>query len=321
MGKPMIRTAPRAARQAAFILVWALLLLGAAAGFGGATASGQADDGGNFVADNALTHATYLASVIGARPAGSLGEQEAAGWLAGQFAALGYAVRVQPFTFTRAGQPIVGMNVIATKPGLRDYGAIYVGAHYDTVGFAPDIYGGPGAIDNASGVGVMLEGARLAATTFYSPTLNFIAFGAEEDYLVGSAHYVAQLPVRERVGAVGMLNLDCVGWGDVFNLIIAREVDRPFAESLAVDPDWIGRATFGASDHISFATVNIPAAFFNMARDGMPCGPGYHQQTDTADLLELPALQRSGAALVTALGSLAARSTPVHEVFLPLAFR
>ena len=124
----------------------------------GGTARGQAPGDGGFVAENALAHATYLASEIGERPAGTLGEQLAAGWLAAQFAELGYTVRVQPFTFNRLGQPLVGMNVIATKPGLPGYGAVYVGAHYDTVGIAPGFLGGPGAIDNASGVGVMLEG-------------------------------------------------------------------------------------------------------------------------------------------------------------------
>ena len=293
------------------VLVWSAV----------ATARGQATEGVDFAAENALVHATYLASEIGERPAGTLGEQQAAGWLAGQFAALGYNVRVQPFPFTRLGQPLVGMNVIATKPGLDGYGAVYVGAHYDTVGIAPGFLGGPGAIDNASGVGVMLEGARVAAAAFYTPTLHFIAFGAEEDYLVGSGRYVAQLSGRDRIGAVGMLNLDCVGWGDEFRLLIARAEDRAFAESLGVDPDWIGPAGWGASDHISFADVGIPAAFFNLQRDDLACGPGYHQQSDTAELLELPALQRAGDALVTALDTLAAQSAPIHDIYLPLAIR
>ena len=283
-----------------------------------ATARGQATDSVDFAAENALVHATYLASEIGERPAGTVGEQQAAGWLAGQFAALGYAVRIQPFPFNRLGQPLVGMNVIASKPGLPGYGAVYVGAHYDTVGIAPGFLGGPRPIDNASGVGVLLEGARIAAATFYTPTLHFIAFGAEEDFLVGSGHYVHELSARERVGAVGMLNLDCVGWGDEFQLIIARAEDRSFAESLGVDPDWLGTARWGASDHISFAAAGIPAAFFTFQRDDTVCGPGYHQQGDTADLLELPALLRAGEALVTALGSLASQATPRHDTYLPL---
>jgi hypothetical protein len=236
-------------------------------------ARGQAPAVVPFAAETALAHATYLASEIGERPAGTLGEQQAAGWLAGEFAALGYVVRVQPFPFNRLGQPLVGMNVIATKPGLPGYGAVYVGAHYDTVGIAPGFLGGPGAIDNASGVGVMLEGARLAAGAFYTPTLHFIAFGAEEDYLIGSGRFVNGLSGRERVAAVGMLNLDCVGWGDEFRLIIAREVDRPFAESLGVAPDWLGSERWGASDHLSFTAVGIPAAFFNLQRDDLVCGP------------------------------------------------
>jgi hypothetical protein len=287
----------------------------------GGTARGQAPPAVPFAAETARVHAAYLASEIGERPAGTLGEQQAAGWLAGQFAALGYAVRIQPFTFTRLGQPAVGMNVIATKPGLPSYGAVYVGAHYDTVGIAPGVLGGPGAIDNASGVGVMLEGARVAAAAVYTPTLHFIAFGAEEDYLVGSARFVSQLSGRDRIGAVGMLNLDCVGWGDEFHLIVARDEDLAFAEGLGVSPDWIGQNRWGASDHLSFTAVGIPAAFFNLRRDDLVCGPGYHRPGDTADLLELPALQRAGDALVTALDTLATQSTPIHDIYMPLTIR
>lgn len=297
----------------------ALVLLVAVLLFSTATARGQAPGEGGFVAENALAHATYLASEIGERPAGTLGEQLAAGWLAGQFAELGYTVRVQPFPFNRLGQPLVGMNVIATKPGLPGYGAVYVGAHYDTVGIAPNFLGGPGAIDNASGVGVLLEGARVAAGGSYTPTIHFIAFGAEEDYLVGSGRFVNGLSGRERAAAVGMLNLDCVGRGDEFRLLVAREQDRAFAEGLGVGADWLGSERWGASDHLSFASVGIPAAFFNVLRDDLVCGPGYHQQGDTADLLELPALQRAGDALLTALASLAAQSAPIHDIYLPLA--
>lgn len=69
------------------------------------------------------------------------------------------------------------MDAIATKSGLPGYGAVYVGAHYDTVGIAAGVLGGPGAIDNVLGVGVMLEGARVAAVVSYTPTLHFIVFG------------------------------------------------------------------------------------------------------------------------------------------------
>ncbi len=169
----------------------------------------------------ALAVATQLAATIGERPAGSLGEQKAAGWLAGQFAGLGYEVQVQAYPLSRFGASVAGMNVVATKAGAPDYGTIYIGAHYDTVyRLNNGPYGGPGANDNASGTGVLLELARVVAGDAFSPTLKFIAFGAEEDGLVGSRFYVNTMPFVERMQAEGMLNLDCVGLGEVLNLYL-----------------------------------------------------------------------------------------------------
>lgn len=144
----------------------------------------------------ALAHATHLAATIGPRPAGSTGEQQAAAWLATQFTNLGYVVTVEPFVFSRRGAQTVGMNVVAVKAGQPDYGTIYLGAHYDAV---PQPVGVPGANDNASGVGVLVEAARILAEQPISPTLTLIAFGAEEDQLVGSHAYVAQLSAINRL--------------------------------------------------------------------------------------------------------------------------
>ncbi|MCB0051102.1 MAG: M20/M25/M40 family metallo-hydrolase, partial [Caldilinea sp.] len=183
-----------------------------------------------FDPDRALDHARYLSETIGDRPAGSTGEQAAAGWIAARFEELGYTVRVQPFNFYSEGQLRIGMNVIATRTGQAGYGTIYAGAHYDTVKRIAGIdYGGPGANDNASGVGVLLEAARVLATETVTPTLTFVAFGAEELGLTGSRYYVSTLPPWEWVQAESMVNFDCVGIGDQLILYVDREQDKAFA--------------------------------------------------------------------------------------------
>jgi len=269
----------------------------------------------------ALDHARYLSETIGDRPAGSTGEQAAARWLAARFAELGYTVHEQPFTFSNGGQHTVGLNVIATRQGQAGYGTLYAGAHYDTVRRIPGTdYGGPGANDNASGVGVLLETARIMATETVTPTLTFIAFGAEELGLTGSNHYVATMPAWERAQAESMLNFDCVGIGDELILLVDREIDRSFAAALPVAPDAIERTESGTSDQSSFANAGIPAVFFFMEReDTGSCGPNYHRPTDTFDTLELAAVERTGKAAVDALRYLAATAQPsaVHLVFLP----
>jgi hypothetical protein len=265
----------------------------------------------DFDSDRTLAHAYHLSETIGDRPGGSVGEQVSAGWLAGQFAALGYDVRIQPFPLHRYGNPLIGMNVIATREGLPGYGVLYAGAHYDTVerisGFD---YGGPGANDNASGVGVLLELAQLYAAIPLTPTLTLIAFGGEEDGLAGSRHFVRQLPVGARFLAQGMLNFDCVGVGDELHLYYQGESDREFAEALPVDADQIQRLRSGSSDHVSFSDNGIPAVLFSIYTPGNPCGPHYHRPSDTHDTLERAAIERTGRAAVQALQHLMETATP-----------
>ena len=67
-------------------------------------------------------------------------------------------------------------NVIATKRGGHiPHERVIVLAHFDTVA------GSPGADDNASGVAVMLEIARLLARFNFERTLHFIAVNLEEN--------------------------------------------------------------------------------------------------------------------------------------------
>lgn len=291
-----------------------LLLLGL-----GVPASATAQEA--FDPDHALDRARYLAESIGDRPAGSRGEQEAAGWLAARFAELGYSVRVQPFAFSTEGQQRTGMNVIATRPGQAGYGIIYAGAHYDTVKRIPGFdYGGPGANDNASGVGVLLEAARIMAAETVTPTLTFVAFGAEELGLTGSRYYVSTLPAWEWAQSDSMVNFDCVGIGDDLILYVDREKDKVLAAALPVAPEAIERLAGGASDQASFAEAGIPAVLFSMEREGTgPCGPNYHRATDTFDTLERAAIERAGQAAVDALRYLVTSAAPreTHLAFLP----
>jgi Zn-dependent M28 family amino/carboxypeptidase len=76
-------------------------------------------------------------------------------------------------------------NVVALPSGVRGPTTL-VAAHYDSV---PDC---PGADDNASGLSVMLEVARLLAGGRRALRVGFVAFNAEEDGLLGSRDFVAE---------------------------------------------------------------------------------------------------------------------------------
>lgn len=296
------------------MLVWLAVVLASP------VALRSADGSEAFDAARALANATHLAGTIGERAAGTPGEAAAGMWLADQFSALGYDVVRQPFRVVRFAVPYTATNIIAEKPGLPGYGILFVGAHYDTrfpIDNSP--LHGPGANDNASGTGVLLEAARVVAGESFSPTVRFIAFSAEEDGLVGSYYHVAHLSLAERLRAEGMLNLDCVGIGSSFQVLVRDEAHLPFAQGLGIVADKTAVESGAMSDHVPFAAAGIPAAFLFMEPELPPCGPDYHQVTDTPDKLEVAALARTGNALVGALRTVAAQAQPreVHFQFLP----
>ncbi|HZG53068.1 MAG TPA: M20/M25/M40 family metallo-hydrolase [Pyrinomonadaceae bacterium] len=96
---------------------------------------------------------------------------------------------------------------------------VVIGAHYDHLG-----RGGQGSLaaheggihhgadDNASGVAGLLELARTFAKERKSVrrTMVFIAFGGEEEGLLGSSYYVRN-PSRPLAQTVAMINLDMIG--------------------------------------------------------------------------------------------------------------
>lgn len=98
--------------------------------------------------------------------------EQAADYLSESLRSLGYGMSEQ--LFLDNGRSF--RNVIASRPGLRlPEERIAVLAHYDTVA------GTPGADDNASGVAVMLETARVLAGLSFERTIQFIGVCLEEN--------------------------------------------------------------------------------------------------------------------------------------------
>ncbi|MFQ5544129.1 MAG: M20/M25/M40 family metallo-hydrolase, partial [Nitrospiria bacterium] len=99
--------------------------------------------------------------------------------------------------------------VVAKKAGSGD-GVIVIGAHYDTV------QGSPGADDNASGVAVLLETARLLQKITLEKTIVFVAFANEESPFfrtdaMGSAQFVKKA-LREKMEIQMMVSLEMLGF-------------------------------------------------------------------------------------------------------------
>ena len=98
-------------------------------------------------------------------------------------------------------------NIIASMKGNRnEKELILIGAHYDAA------WGSPGADDNASGVAVLLETARLLNRQKLNTTIQFVAFTLEEPqlqtvkFLIGSTYFVKEAKkLKRRYKAVFIL--------------------------------------------------------------------------------------------------------------------
>jgi len=102
-------------------------------------------------------------------------------------------------------------NVICHKSGTTDR-VILVCAHYDCI--MEDINNAeeraPGANDNASGVSVVLEVARLLSQVNLENCVQFVFFSGEEQGLWGSRAYAEDIK-RNNVNLHRLINLDMVG--------------------------------------------------------------------------------------------------------------
>jgi Zn-dependent M28 family amino/carboxypeptidase len=168
-------------------------------------------------------------------------------------------------------------NVIAMLPGSDSKlatQAVMYSAHYDHLGIVPGMAGDNiynGALDNASGCGILLEIARAFANSKPGPkrSIYFAAVTAEEQGLLGS-EYLGKHPPLPANDISLALNYD-----DVPALGVPEEVNVAGAERtnfysmvertaddfhLTIVPDaQPGAGHYYRSDHFSFARAGIPA--------------------------------------------------------------
>ena len=152
------------------------------------------------------SHVQELAGRIGSRHAGRPSALEAAArYIEERFVEYHYQVERQPFQ--AAGTTVANIEARRRAASNRFF---LIGAHYDTVSSTP------GANDNASGVAVMLELARMLAATNDAEAVRFVAFVNEEPpwfqtELMGSLVYADRARSR-RDDVTGMLALETMGY-------------------------------------------------------------------------------------------------------------
>lgn len=162
--------------------------------------------------------------------------------------------------------------------------------------------GSPGANDNASGVAVLLELARVAAASDQVMFVRFAAFGSEEygddgRHHVGSTVYVDRLGKRGRRRQAGMVSVDMVadgrplltGTSGISSPVVARTLYRK-ARRLGIGMRY--ETTCDCSDNGPFEHAGIPAAFLWSGPE-----PDYHSASDTVPNMSPDHLVRSGRAV------------------------
>ncbi len=231
----------------------------------------------------------FITKEIGARLAGTQAEARAAQYIESVFNKLGYDAEVQ--SFSRIGwvgedeieTMVHSANVIATKAGDSEK-TIVLGAHYDS---SDD---GLGADDNASGVAVMLELAELLKDQPTPYTIHFVAFGAEEVGLLGSASYVAQLSKEQRKDTISMVNLDSLAVGDIVYVYsmegdqaVLRDWALAWADQNGFDLQTIRNVDlndedgYATADYSAFQSAGIPFAYFEATNWRLGDKDGYTQ--------------------------------------------
>ena len=152
-------------------------------------------------------------------------------------------------------------NVIALVPSDRNTDrTVFIGAHYDTV------VSTQGASDNGSGVSAVLAMAGHIRGHSYPFDVRVVLFGAEEDGLHGSNHYVDNMGSDEIANTVAMLNFDAIGSGtglllmgdDRLALEARRIALRRYGMEMGTFSEDRWAAYGGAGDHAPFRTAGIP---------------------------------------------------------------
>ncbi len=203
--------------------------------------------------------------------------KKAAVWLKEKLRGYGYAPKGMPFSEVIAGEHYTDLeNIYAEKRGARlPDEIVVVAAHYDVAETTVE-----GAMDDASGVGVVLELARVFANENSDRTLIFLLTDSEEFGAFWGAHHFARQ--FDRAGQiVAGINFDFVapekqvsiltlsdglkeGYTPLWLREMALDSIRSLNEVEAVDfrnvMEHIQRAILiPAADHGEFLAAGIPA--------------------------------------------------------------
>jgi aminopeptidase YwaD len=242
-----------------------------------------------------------------------------------EFAALGLRVESDPFSYCGGRY----RNIIA-RTAARRAPLVVLGAHFDAV------EGSPGADDNASGIAVLLEAARLLGSMRLKSEVLFCAFNLEELNMIGSSHLAKRLKA-EGAKITGMVSLEMLGYTDrrsgsqkypaVLSWLYPDRADfigvignwrsaallRSFAtalkkveglpvETLSVLGNGFLVPQVRLSDHAPFWDAGYPALL--LTDTAFMRNPHYHLPSDTIETLDLDFMAKVCRGVVNAVAGL-----------------
>ena len=222
------------------------------------------------------------------------------------------------------GKPHAVANIIGVIPGSNPAlsgQAVLVTAHYDHLGHGwPDaradergkIYNG--ADDNASGVAILIELAKLLASEpAPERSIVFIAFSGEESGLQGSRYYTEHPVPTALDGIIGVVNMDTIGRLEgrdifVFGAGSASEwphIFRGIGFTAGIGSQSI-TSNLASSDHQSFIDKGIPGVQISSGAN-----LDYHRPTDTADKIDGAGMVKAAIFVKETVVYLAQRPEPL----------
>jgi hypothetical protein len=205
-------------------------------------------------------------------------------------------IRLIRRTIAKARVPnVVGMIEGSDSLLRREY--LVYSAHTDHIGISPGQTDSinNGADDNAAGVAGLLELAQAFTQPGVRPrrSVLFFAPSAEEDGLLGSAHFTDH-PTVPLVQIVANLNMDLIGrnWRDSVITVGLEQSDlgktleqvvqaHPELRMAPIADRWPEERIFYRSDHYNFARKGVPILFFTSGTHA-----DYHQPSDETSRID-----------------------------------
>ena len=246
-------------------------------------------------------------------------------------------VEYDDFPVTINGLTTNQRNIVATLPGIGNHpGAIVLMAHYDSRSSDPNDGSSraPGADDNASGVALLLELARLLSSRPWSQTIIFAAFTAEEQGTYGSRHFVQDKMLEGRIfdvaidndivgGRVGIpqsIRLFSPGPGTTPSRQLGRYIDfigglylPTFRLDMIDAMDRVGRF----SDHREFINAGVASVRLTESEEDRD---RQHSALDTADQIDFGYLRQVTQLNLAVIANLAGGpAPPIIPTIAPMA--